>query len=734
MTLRNSLQCYGSFSNLQDQEQDDVDDVDQPKDPNPLRSSKRGGGRRPGKLDQVESTDSDMHDEDWYLQPSTSETEVRLLVVQITDVYTLENFPSLKTMLQELRKAHAGNKNTKIISILTGDFLSPYLLSSIDRGRGMMEALVETPLDYVIWGNHEADIDHETTCQHVKYFHDRGGIWINSNMTSHDAMEYQKDYDIVEVGDRKIGLVAVLSNDPALYAPNAFGGAKIDDPWKTLTKYKTYLEEEQGCDVVLPCEHLYVPDDHITCQKFDFPVVLSGHDHHKVDEVVCGTRLIKPGMDGLFATVLELSWSSEDQRRPNIRSTFVPVPQRFDPCPILQEQTNRAYDVLEPLQKTQLMDEFKMERYEPLSSENARGQVTTMGILICSLLKQALNNKNTATSNNNKATTDSPFVDAVILMGGNIRGGQSYPLGSFFSLEMLEAEIKSDEVVGIVPIPGKVLEEGIICTYEGDPKPGWMQHDDGIVVDNSGTKVLQVASQPLDPHRVYHVATKISDLGNGQSPPFRAYFTKHPELLPAKGSYWNIPTELMGYFARRLFKKVWDVTGQMITTIATTETDDSNTSTETETETETETKLDSHNDDIRSLLRSTPNTLKKVHSGLRLQLLDRNGDGQITVSELQLALQQILGLSVHPEEMKLAEFIHSYADRTGDGMVRQEDLECYYDFETKQNEERTITTRVVEPPRHGGNLTTNADGNNNDNKEEDDYNSHFVEYEEAVSF
>jgi len=42
---------------------------------------------------------------------------------------------------------------------------------------------------------------------------------------------------------------------------------------------------------------------------------------------------------------------------------------------------------------------------------------------------------------------------------------------------MLEAEINSDEVVVIVPIPGHVLEEGILCTHADDPKPGWMQHE-----------------------------------------------------------------------------------------------------------------------------------------------------------------------------------------------------------------------------------------------------------------
>lgn len=37
------------------------------------------------------------------------------------------------------------------------DFLAPYLLSSIDRGAGMIRMLNETPIQYLTWGNHEAD-------------------------------------------------------------------------------------------------------------------------------------------------------------------------------------------------------------------------------------------------------------------------------------------------------------------------------------------------------------------------------------------------------------------------------------------------------------------------------------------------------------------------------------------------------------------------------------------------
>ena len=80
-------------------------------------------------------------------------------------------------------------KGGKLISMLTGDFLAPYLLSSFDKGVGMMSMLNKTPIDYVIWGNHEHDLAHEDVMKREKEYQ---GVWINSNMTSHESFKDSK--------------------------------------------------------------------------------------------------------------------------------------------------------------------------------------------------------------------------------------------------------------------------------------------------------------------------------------------------------------------------------------------------------------------------------------------------------------------------------------------------------------------------------------------------------------
>lgn len=548
-------------------------------------------------------------------------------------VYTLENFASFKTMIQDTKNKAKG---AKVISMLTGDFLSPYLLSSVDRGEGMMKALAQTT-DYLTWGNHEADIDHRTVCKHVKQF---PGKWINSNMLDHEAMEYQQEYDVIELTSpdgsqtRKVGLCAVLSDDPNLYshfeAPGAFGGATLTDPWEALNKYKNILEKEHGCDLVVPLQHLYVPDDHKTCREFDFPLILSGHDHHRVDEVVHGTRLLKPGMNADYCTVVEISWNSKTQKKPTIRARFVRN-KDWEADPVLKEECERAYDVLEPLRKTELAS--VPPRFEPLSSGNARGEVCTMGKYICTLLKSAINVRRQNRRH---------YVDAVLLMGGNIRGNmEEYPQGSFLSLEMLEQEVKSDEVVGVVQMPGWLLAEGIQATHAGDPISGWIQYDEGVKEDTGAypPKVTHVADESLDPNRIYRVVTKISDLTNGQSAPLTEYYTKHPELLPPKGNYINIQSTLMAYFARNLWRKLWDATSKEISDTC---------------------AIDGC-------------------AEARLEVLDRSGDGVVTVDEIQYALNDLLGYSVDERETTLAKQVLDIADTTGDGQITVADFEAFCD-------------------------------------------------------
>ena len=198
-------------------------------------------------------------------------------------------------------------------------------------------------------------------------------------------------------------------------------------------------------------------------------------------------------------------------------------------------------------------------------------------------------------------------IDAVILMGGNIRGNEDYPDDAFFSLETLEAEIKSDEVVGFTEVPGAVLAAGIEYTHAGDPRPGWFQYDEGITQDPITKKVLTVGGKKINPKRIYRIATKIKDLTNGQSMPFKEYFMAHPELLPLKGQYINIHSTLMQFFARGMWRALWEATGELIP-----------------------------DPEVVAEDLSHPVNMDRLEGRLRLSCLDRDNDGFVTVDDIHV--------------------------------------------------------------------------------------------------
>lgn len=547
------------------------------------------------------------------------ESCAKVRIVQVTDVYTLNNFPNLKTFLNECKESE--NIHGKTYSMLTGDFLAPYLLSSFDKGVGMMKMLNMTPIDYLTWGNHETDLSHSDVMRREKEY---SGIWINSNMKSHASFENstsQVESSIIEVvspdksNKRSIGMCAVLSNTSGLYKPGAFGGATIDDPWESLQEYNEKLLDE-GCDMVLPLCHLYEYQDEKTCNEFNFPVILSGHDHHCVDRVINGTRLLKPGLDANKAIVLDLSWSSSDADNvPNVDVQLVDITQ-YPPDEELLKEVAKAYSVLDPLYKTDLA--IIPEKYCPITSSGSRQQRVTMATYLCTQLKSALNLD---------STPDTQNCDCVLIKGGNIRGGRDYDKRRL-TLESLKSELKEEQTVGVFLIPGNVLESSLRESWE-QPNAGWFQYDDGVEVDTNGL-VVSVGGDLIERDKLYRVGSFLDFNANYGSPSIYQYFDENPDGLPEKDSPIGCHVLLLNLFSQVLWRKIWKV-------------------------------LDVDGDG-----KITKEELKN---------LDKDDDGTISKDEIRSAIEEVLGMSTHEHENLLIDFIMSAGgDADGDGNLTLEEL------------------------------------------------------------
>eukprot|EP00466_Bigelowiella_natans_P011867 jgi/Bigna1/79494/fgenesh1_pg.62_\ len=72
-------------------------------------------------------------------------------ILTVNDVYELENLARFKTCEAALRTPNFS-------TTLAGDFVSPSLLSSLDKGKAMVDTMNKAGIDMVCFGNHEADI------------------------------------------------------------------------------------------------------------------------------------------------------------------------------------------------------------------------------------------------------------------------------------------------------------------------------------------------------------------------------------------------------------------------------------------------------------------------------------------------------------------------------------------------------------------------------------------------
>ncbi|KAF4701112.1 hypothetical protein FOZ62_009449 [Perkinsus olseni] len=116
-----------------------------------------GGGGGHLNINNIQDDDASSHHHHTYAMDDDDDTStVHLRIISTNDVYELDNWPRAKTAIDYYRNNAANPDNT--IFILAGDFLSPSALSTIDKGKSMVDVMNKCGVDYVCFGNHESDL------------------------------------------------------------------------------------------------------------------------------------------------------------------------------------------------------------------------------------------------------------------------------------------------------------------------------------------------------------------------------------------------------------------------------------------------------------------------------------------------------------------------------------------------------------------------------------------------
>lgn len=463
-----------------------------------------------------------------------------LRIVQINDVYTLDNLPRLRTLVA---RAAAEDPADALLVVVAGDFLGPSILSSLDAGRGMVECLDALGVTHVCFGNHEDDVPPDELRERVRELR---GKWLATNVHGFSPPLPERDVLAVTApGGRtvRVALVGVVMDDAAVYRDVPFGGAALEPPKAAVLREAAAFANEGGsCTVALT--HQPIDDDRALARAAaagpPLAVILGGHEHTVDLEEVAGTWIVKAGMDAVNAAVVDLAWPAEAPAAPSPDRPAVRV--RVEPVAGYPEDADLRRTVDRHMAKVHALEGATLVVLGPgerLSSVGMRARQTTMGTLICSRLRDAL------------------AADACVFNAGGIRAARDY--AERFTYGDLKAEVPFDNEVVVARMPGRVLREAIAASRAHAPAEsgGYLQVDDRVLVEEPGHRAMAAAGGALDDDREYRVALVRNLLeGMDHIEPFVRFARAQPDRVPPVGSGREAKMVLVEAFARALWARL----------------------------------------------------------------------------------------------------------------------------------------------------------------------------------
>ncbi len=538
-----------------------------------------------------------------------------LRLVSINDVYDIKSYPYVETVIQALKQTA---EDAVVIATLSGDFLSPCIITSLDGGKAMLDVLKVVNINYLCFGNHEFDVNLDVLRDRFKTY---SGKCLNSNILDLPIVDASGQrlpkYDIVEVGDRRVAFAGFCTNNTDIFRPGT--NLTIQPIFEALQE--TWSKCESTATMIIPLTHQTMSDDRVLSTQIDqdthlsghVPVILGGHEHEIYIEKIGQSLIVKAGADAVNVVVVDVWW---DQQGKNHSAVHLLPASHFDADPNTQIFVEITQKFLGSLMDVEI---FTVKKF--MSSKRTRFQPEQVAAILCSYIKKSLKD-----------------VDLVMLQGGCVRGAKDYEPGAPFTYGDLLEELPFATEIAIIQVPGSVLQEAITLTRSTPEQevPSFLHADLGVEIEPyPQLKIISIDQSPFEPDKLYRLGIyQFLLTGMNEVKPLLEYVCAHggaPSLeqcLPAK----NLIMESCMKDAWRTLVDFdeWDANGDG--QISRTE--------------------------LEQAVRNA------------FTVLDRNQDGHISPAELQAALTERTGCT----HKGLISMMFETLDADGDGMVSMLEL------------------------------------------------------------
>ncbi len=538
-----------------------------------------------------------------------------LRIVSINDVYDIKNYPYVETVIKSLKQTA---EDAVVIAALSGDFLSPCLLTSLDGGKSMLDVLNIVDIDYICFGNHEFDVNLDVLQERFKTYQ---GKCLNSNISNLPIVgpegNYLPKYDIIEVGNHKVALAGFCTNDTDIFRPGI--NLTIQPIFDALKD--TWSECANSAEIIIPLTHQTIAEDRELATKIEqddqikskIPVIIGGHEHEIYIEEIAQSFIVKAGSDAKNVLVTDIWWSKDDQ----VHSAIHLLPaSHFDADPNAQMFVEKTEKFM-----GSLMDVEIFQVKETMSSKKTRFQPEKVASTLCSYIKRSLQN-----------------IDIVMLQGGCVRGKRDYEQSTSFTYGDLMEELPFETEIALIQLPGKVLQEAIAITRSTPDQeaPNYLHADlDVIIEDYPSLKIVSINNAPFDPNKMYNLGIyQFLLTGLNEIKPLVDYINAHGKVPPLEQC---LPAKNL--IVETCMKDAWRILVNFD-------------------------EWDSNRDGQIS------HTELEVAIKKAFAYLDKNQDGQISPAELQAVLAERTGNA----DNGLLNMMFKSLDANNDGMVSMDEL------------------------------------------------------------
>lgn len=388
----------------------------------------------------------------------------------------------------------AAEKN--VLTVDAGDAVQGTMFFTLYRGEVEHKAMNDIKYDIAILGNHEFDNGMEELARNIER---DSATWLTTNydLRNSSLSGMFVPYIIKEYAGKKIGFIGINLEPKGMISEGNYDGVVYLDAFKAANSTAWSLKHNEGADMVIAVTHIGYDSEHGPTDKElaerseDIDIIIGGHSHTTLDPaptvknlngkdvliVQTGSRGANLGeitvdLDDMSVTsrLIPVDSRLDNRLDPNLESIIAPYRHGVDS--IMGIKIARSAVELDKNRILNLFSDYVLERGKQLSDKNVDLGIINKGGIRRQLPKGDITQ--------GMIITALPFDNRIVLL--DIKGSDL-----------------SDALDIMAKRGGDGVSKGVDITF--DPATG---HCSSISVNG----------QPLDPDRIYRLAT-IDYLANG---------------------------------------------------------------------------------------------------------------------------------------------------------------------------------------------------------------------------